>query len=109
MRALSVRRKATIEIFKAAMKQGKFGITYTKSLADKVPGFIDYVMIEAATLKRLPMFMTASFNVRAEAVIQESNVVPLIRFEHFVSTSVSFEMNDFVFELHSLIVTWVAD
>nr|AKM76429.1 embryo defective 2219 [Francoa sonchifolia] len=80
MRALEIRRKVTIEIFKQAMmRNGKFGITYTTNLVYKLPEFIDYVMIEAAKMKRVPEFSQSSFNVRAKTVIEESNVVPLIR------------------------------
>lgn len=83
LRALEVRRKATTEIFKETIrKKGKFGITYTTNLASRVPGFIDYVMIEAAALKRLPEFEDLSFDARVKAVLEDSKVVPLIRFEH---------------------------
>lgn len=79
MRALEIRRKVTIEIFKEAMQKGKFGITYATNLTNWVPDFIDYVMVEAASLKRLPEFENSSFNFRAKTVIHDSNVVPLIR------------------------------
>ncbi|KAK4746590.1 hypothetical protein SAY87_025627 [Trapa incisa] len=80
MRALKVRRKVSTEIFKETMrKKGKFGITYTENLASRVPGFIDYLMIEAAALKRLPEFSQLSFDARFRAAVEDSKVVPLIR------------------------------
>ncbi|XVE49054.1 hypothetical protein DITRI_Ditri01bG0051400 [Diplodiscus trichospermus] len=79
MRALEIRRKVTAEVFKGAMKKGKFGITYSTNLVNRLSEFIDHVMIEAAALKRLPEFEDSTFNVRAKAVIDDSNVVPLIR------------------------------
>lgn len=79
MRAIEIRRKVTAEIFMEAMRRGKFGITYSSNLVSKLDSFIDYVMVEAATLKRLPEFSNSTFNVRAKTVIQDSNVVPLIR------------------------------
>nr|AKM76433.1 embryo defective 2219 [Hypseocharis bilobata] len=80
MRAIEIRRKVTAEIFKEAMmKKGKFGITYTNNLVSRLPDFVDYVMIEAAAMKRLPEFSGSSFNFRARTVIQDSNVVPMIR------------------------------
>ncbi|KAF8032311.1 hypothetical protein BT93_D1280 [Corymbia citriodora subsp. variegata] len=79
MCAVEIRRKVTAEILKEAMRKGKFGITYINNLVERVPAFIDYVMIEAAAMKRLPEFMESSFNVRAKAVVQDSNFVPLIR------------------------------
>ncbi|XP_059647673.1 transcription termination factor MTERF2, chloroplastic [Cornus florida] len=79
MRALEIRRKVTVEIFKEAMRKGKFGITYSTNLVSKLSDFIDYVMIEAASMKRLPEFSQSSFNVRAKITIDNSNVVPLIR------------------------------
>ncbi|EXB37124.1 hypothetical protein L484_018547 [Morus notabilis] len=79
MRAIEIRRKVTAEIFKEAMRKGKFGITYTTNLADSLGEFIDYVMVEAASLKRLPEYSDSTFNVRAKTVIQDSKVVPLIR------------------------------
>ncbi|OMO75706.1 Mitochodrial transcription termination factor-related protein [Corchorus olitorius] len=79
MRALEIRRKVTTEIFMAAMKKGKFGITYSTNLANRLSGFIDHVMIKAAALKKLPAFEHSTFNVRAKLVIDDSNVVPLIR------------------------------
>ena len=79
MRALEIRRKVTAEVFKGAMKKGKFGITYSTNLVNRLPEFIDHVMIEAASLKRLPEFEDSTFNVRAKVIIDDSNVVPLIR------------------------------
>ncbi|KAE8723698.1 Mitochondrial transcription termination factor family protein isoform 3 [Hibiscus syriacus] len=78
-RALEIRRKVTAEVFKGAMKKGKFGITYSTNLVNRLPEFIDNVMIEAAALKRLPEFKDSTFNLRARVVIDDSNVVPLIR------------------------------
>ncbi|XP_022952271.1 transcription termination factor MTERF2, chloroplastic [Cucurbita moschata] len=78
-RALEIRRKVTSEIFKEAMRKGKFGITYTDNLLGWLPDFIDFVMIQAASMKQLPEFAHLSFNLRAKTVIEESNVVPLIR------------------------------
>ncbi|MED6204111.1 Transcription termination factor mterf2, chloroplastic [Stylosanthes scabra] len=80
MRAVEIRRKVTLEIFKESMmKQGRFGITYTTNLANRLQGFLDYVMIEAANLKRIPEYSNSSFNLRAKTVIEDSQVVPLIR------------------------------
>lgn len=78
-RALDIRRKVTAEVFKAAMKKGKFGITYSTNLVNRLPDFIDHVMIEAAALKRSSEFKDSTFNLRAKLVIDHSNVVPLIR------------------------------
>ncbi|XP_061363582.1 transcription termination factor MTERF2, chloroplastic [Gastrolobium bilobum] len=79
MRALQIRRKVTEEVLKEAMRKGKFGITYTTNLVSRVPGFIDYIMIEAANLKRLQEYSHSTFNLRAKTVIDDSQVVPLIR------------------------------
>lgn len=81
MRALEIRREVTLEIFKEAMmKKGKFGITYSNNLASTLfPDFIDYLMIQAATIKHLPDFANSSFNVRVKACLEASNVVPTIR------------------------------
>nr|AKM76448.1 embryo defective 2219 [Pelargonium transvaalense] len=80
MRAIDIRRNVTTEIFKdALMKKGKFGIRYATNLVTSLTDFVDYVMIEAASMKRLPEFEHTSFNLRAKTVIQESEVVPLIR------------------------------
>ncbi|WJX51464.1 Transcription termination factor mterf2, chloroplastic, variant 2 [Trifolium repens] len=79
MQALEIRRKVTQEVFKDAMRNGKFGITYSTNLVDRLGGFIDYVMIEAANLKRLPEYSNSTFNLRAKTVIEDSQVVPLIR------------------------------
>lgn len=80
MQAIEIRRKVTEEVFKEAMRKGKFGITYTGNLVDRLGGFIDYVMIEAANLKRLPDYSNSTFNLRAKTVIEDSQVVPLIRY-----------------------------
>ncbi|KAL8263304.1 hypothetical protein R6Q59_024653 [Mikania micrantha] len=80
MRALEIRREVTLEIFKEAMRKGKFGITYSTNLASRLfPQFIDYVMIRAASMKQLPEFANHSFNFRAKTCLEDSNVVPLIR------------------------------
>ncbi|XP_039040821.1 transcription termination factor MTERF2, chloroplastic-like isoform X1 [Hibiscus syriacus] len=78
-RALEIRRKVTAEVFKGATKKGKFGITYSTNMVNRLSEFIDNVMIEAAALKRLPEFKDSTFNLRAKVVIDDSNVVPLIR------------------------------
>ncbi|XP_076951682.1 transcription termination factor MTERF2, chloroplastic-like [Bidens hawaiensis] len=80
MRALEIRREVTLEIFKEAMRKGRFGITYSTNLASRLfPHFIDYVMIQAASMKQLPEYASSTFNVRAKAFLEDSNVVPLIR------------------------------
>ncbi|XP_057456388.1 transcription termination factor MTERF2, chloroplastic [Lotus japonicus] len=80
MRALQIRRKVTEEIFKEVMeKKGKFGITYVNNLTRRLGGFIDFIMIEAANLKRLPEYSQSTFNLRAITVIDDSQVVSLVR------------------------------
>lgn len=79
MRALEIRRKVTAEILKEAIQRGKFGITYSINLVSRLPPFVDYVMIEAASMKQLPNFSHSTFNLRVKTVIEDSNVVPLIR------------------------------
>ncbi|XP_043713782.1 transcription termination factor MTERF2, chloroplastic-like isoform X1 [Telopea speciosissima] len=79
MRALEIRRKVTVEIFKEAMRAGRFRITFSTNLVSRLPDFIDHIMIQAASLKRLPEFSHSTFNIRAKTVIHNSNVIPLIR------------------------------
>lgn len=79
VKALEIRRKVTAEIFKEAMKKGKFGITYCENLVSQIPEFIDYAMIKAVSMKESPEFSRSSYNVRAEFFIRECGVVPLIR------------------------------
>ncbi|GAB2291257.1 Transcription termination factor mterf2, chloroplastic [Dionaea muscipula] len=80
IKAIEVRRKVTAEILiDALQKKGRFGITYATNLASNMPGFIDCVMIEAAAMKKLPEFSKSSFNLRARMIIDESKVVPLVR------------------------------
>ncbi|GMP37934.1 hypothetical protein CsSME_00009397 [Camellia sinensis var. sinensis] len=78
-RAVEIRRTVTVEIFKEAMRKGKFGITYSTNLVSRLPEFIDFVMIKAASMKQLDEYSQSTFNVRAKTFIDESNVVPLIR------------------------------
>ncbi|KAL6213593.1 hypothetical protein ACLB2K_013040 [Fragaria x ananassa] len=80
MRALEIRRKVTKEMFKEAMRtKGKFGITYATNLTETLADFIDYVMVEAAAMKRSPEFSNSTFNFRAKTVIENSEAVPCIR------------------------------
>ncbi|XP_073151340.1 transcription termination factor MTERF2, chloroplastic [Henckelia pumila] len=79
MKALEIRRKVTVEVFKEAMKNGKFGITYSENLISKLADFLDCVMIKAASMKQLPEFSGCTYNNRAKAFIRESGVVHLIR------------------------------
>ncbi|OIT07141.1 PREDICTED: transcription termination factor MTERF2, chloroplastic [Nicotiana attenuata] len=79
IKALEIRRKVTVEIFKEAMRKGRFGITYSTNLVSYLDVFIDYVMIQAASMKQMPEFLDSSFNVRARAFIDESGVVPIVR------------------------------
>ncbi|KAI5448511.1 transcription termination factor MTERF2, chloroplastic [Lathyrus oleraceus] len=79
MKALEICRKVTEEVFKEQMRKGKFGITYTDNLVSKLGGFVDYVMIEVANLKRLPQYSHSTFNLHAKTVIEDSQVVQLIR------------------------------
>nr|GMD28743.1 transcription termination factor MTERF2, chloroplastic [Ipomoea batatas] len=74
-----IRRRVTTEIFMEAMRKGKFGITYSRNLVSKLSDFIDFVMIQAASMKQMPEFSHSSFNSRARAFIDDSNVVPMIR------------------------------
>lgn len=83
LKALKIRRKVTVEILKQAMRKGKFGITYSTNLIDRLPDYIDYVMIQAASMKQLPEFSSSSYNVRARTFIDRSGVVPLIRCKNF--------------------------
>nr|XP_016495658.1 PREDICTED: uncharacterized protein LOC107814721 [Nicotiana tabacum] len=79
IKALEIRRKVTVEIFKEAMRKGRFGITYSTNLVSYLDDFIDFVMIQAASMKQMPEFLDSSFNVRARAFIDESGVVPIVR------------------------------
>ncbi|PHT42075.1 hypothetical protein CQW23_20929 [Capsicum baccatum] len=79
IKALEIRRKATVEIFKEAMRKGRFSITYSTNLVSELADFIDYVMIQAASMKQMPEFSASSFNVRARAFIDDSGVVPIVR------------------------------
>ncbi|KAJ6895033.1 LOW QUALITY PROTEIN: transcription termination factor MTERF [Populus alba x Populus x berolinensis] len=79
VKAIEIRRKVTAEIFKQAMrKKGKFGITYSTNLVNRLDDFVDFVMIKAAAMKGMDEFKFLSFNDRARRVIEELNVVPLI-------------------------------
>lgn len=79
IKALEIRRKVTVEIFKEAMRKGRFSITYSTNLVSQLSAFIDYVMIQAASMKQMPEFSGSSFNVRASAFIDDSGVVPIVR------------------------------
>ncbi|EEF50875.1 conserved hypothetical protein [Ricinus communis] len=80
IKAIEIRRKVTAEIFKDVMRRkGKFGITYSTNLVNRLNDFIDFIMIQAAALKKLPEFESLSFNARARTIIEELDVVPLIR------------------------------
>ncbi|CAA0807619.1 Mitochondrial transcription termination factor family protein [Striga hermonthica] len=79
VKALEIRRKVTTEIFKEAMKKGKFAITYYENLVSQIPEFIDYVMIKAVHMKSYPEFSECSYNARAQVFIDECKVVSLIR------------------------------
>ncbi|KAF9609849.1 hypothetical protein IFM89_018791 [Coptis chinensis] len=77
--ALEIRRKVTAEVLKECLRGGKFSITYSTNLVSLMPEFIDHVMIEAASMKRVPEFSHSTFNARAKTFIHNSNVVPLVR------------------------------
>ncbi|KAK1395045.1 transcription termination factor MTERF2, chloroplastic [Heracleum sosnowskyi] len=79
VKAVEIRRNVIVEIFVEAMIKGKFGITYATNLASRLSDFVDFVMIQAASLKILPEFSGSSFNFRVKDVIDSSGVVPLIR------------------------------
>lgn len=80
MKAIEMRREVTAEVFREfMMRKGKFGITYSTNVVTLTGGFIDHLMIKAAVLKTSPKYESSSFNVRAKVVIEDSNVVPLIR------------------------------
>ncbi|KAL9251218.1 Transcription termination factor MTERF2, chloroplastic-like protein [Drosera capensis] len=84
IKAIEIRRKVTAQILNDALqKEGRFGITYATNLVSKMGGFIDCVMIAAAAMKNMPDFSTSSFNVRARIIVDETNVVDLVRwFKH---------------------------
>ncbi|KAG5526527.1 hypothetical protein RHGRI_032714 [Rhododendron griersonianum] len=82
VRAVEIRRGVTVEIFKEAMRKGKFGITYYTNLVSRLGEFIDYVIIRAAEMKQLPEFLDSTFNFRAMTFIDDSNVVHLSAIRH---------------------------
>ncbi|KAJ4851446.1 hypothetical protein Tsubulata_031894 [Turnera subulata] len=80
LKAVEIRRKVTAQVFREfMMKKGKFGITYSTNVVSRLGGFLDLVVIKAAALKCSPEFESLRFNDRAKVVIEESGVVPLIR------------------------------
>nr|GMD97080.1 transcription termination factor MTERF2, chloroplastic [Ipomoea batatas] len=93
IKSLEIRRRVTTEIFMEAMRKGKFGITYSRNLVSKLSDFIDFVMILAASMKQMPEFSHSSFNSRARAFIDDSNVVPmekwkpLVKFFYYIGIS----------------------
>ncbi|RAL39704.1 hypothetical protein DM860_003237 [Cuscuta australis] len=79
IKALEIRRRVTTEIFMEAMAKGKFGISYSRNLVSKLSDYIDHVMIQAASMKKMPKFWQSSFNSRVRAFIDDSELVPMIR------------------------------
>ncbi|VFQ65826.1 unnamed protein product [Cuscuta campestris] len=79
IKALEIRRRVTTEIFMEEMTKGKFGISYSRNLVSKLSDYIDHVMIQAASMKKMPKFWQSSFNSRVRAFIDDSEVVPMIR------------------------------
>lgn len=79
MQALEIRRSVTADILKQLMRGSKLSINYSNNLVSCLPGFIDRVMIAAASMKQLPEFSHSTFNARAKTYIQNSNVIPLIK------------------------------
>ncbi|XP_058102551.1 transcription termination factor MTERF2, chloroplastic isoform X2 [Magnolia sinica] len=79
MRALEIRRNAIVDILKQLMRGSKFSITYSSNVISRLPDFIDHVMVTAASMKQLPEFSHSTFDARVKIVIQNSNVIPLIR------------------------------
>ncbi|XP_077218911.1 mitochondrial transcription termination factor family protein [Tasmannia lanceolata] len=78
-RALEIRRKVTAEILKRLMWGSKLSRTYSSNLVSRLPDFIDRVMVGAASMKQLPDFSHSTFDARVKIYIQNSKVIPLIR------------------------------
>eukprot|EP00268_Persea_americana_P006221 TRINITY_DN12234_c0_g1_i10.p1 TRINITY_DN12234_c0_g1~~TRINITY_DN12234_c0_g1_i10.p1 ORF type:complete len:678 (-),score=96.22 TRINITY_DN12234_c0_g1_i10:456-2489(-) len=79
MRALDIRRSVTAGILNQVMRGSKLSITYSSNLVSRLPDFIDRIMIAAASMKELPDFSHSTFNARVKACIQNSKVIPLMR------------------------------
>lgn len=103
IKALEIRRKVTVEIFKEAMRKGRFSITYSTNLVSELPDFIDYVMIQAASMKQMPEFLGSSFNVRARYFIDDSGVVPIVRYKG--TCTLKFVYTHFAHYIVALLIT----
>ncbi|KAJ0980388.1 hypothetical protein J5N97_008643 [Dioscorea zingiberensis] len=77
--ALEVRRGVATETLKFAFRAGKLSIRYSDNLVSRLPDFIDRVVMGAAAMKETPELAHLSFNARAKQYIQDSGVVPLVK------------------------------
>ncbi|XP_020529398.1 transcription termination factor MTERF2, chloroplastic isoform X1 [Amborella trichopoda] len=76
--ALEIRREATSQLLKEAMKAAKFSITYSENLTSHMAGFVDHILIEAASMKNCSP-SNSPFSARVKSCLNNSGVVPLIR------------------------------
>ncbi|KAL5972275.1 hypothetical protein ACLOJK_041530 [Asimina triloba] len=79
MRALQLRRSATADILKQLMRGAKIGPTYSSNLVSRLPDFIDHVLVTSAAMKQLPEFSHSPFDARAKTIIQNSDLIPIVR------------------------------
>lgn len=77
--ALSIRRLRTKEVLKESMKASALSDRYSENLVSHMDGFVDYIIIKAASAKGRSEFTASTFTARAKNCIKESGVVELVK------------------------------
>ncbi|XP_057842577.1 transcription termination factor MTERF2, chloroplastic isoform X1 [Cryptomeria japonica] len=77
--ALRIRRVRTIELLKEAMTASNLSQKYSDNLISHLDGFVDYIIIKAASTKSNTDFANANFTTRARFCIKNSGVVELVK------------------------------
>lgn len=77
--ALSIRRLRTKEVLKEAMKSSELSDRYSENLVSHMDGFVDYIIIGAASSKSNSEFSTSTFTARAKFCIRQSGIVELVK------------------------------
>jgi mTERF domain-containing protein len=77
--ALSIRRQRTKDVLKEAMKASELSDRYSENLVSHMDGFVDYIIIRAASAKSRSEFATWTFTARAKFCIRQSGVVELVK------------------------------
>lgn len=77
--ALKLRRQQTREVFRRHFMEASLSKTYSELVVDSMPGFVDYILIQAVALKSQERYVTSTFVARVQACLAGTKVAEIVK------------------------------